>query len=719
MTSTKRIALDFLVKTFVPACIAAVGIGLVMLQIVNAIFNEVNALDKAYTRRSADAAVRAMLQRMENVARDNALWDDASRNAYRPLDQGWLYETWGIGTELGLYNMAFVIDDNQHTVFAFANGQKLEQTAPQILGEGIFLLLEKLPDDGRAFATTSALFKAGSDLYAVSTAPILPSSPSLGIPQNRPNHVVFAKLVDQDLLTELGQDHVLEGLTLDAERPLDKDSLGLSSIDGEDIGTLTWTGRRPGDVARLKYKDVITVMFLSILIVMAGLVSISWKNFKDASLRKMRAYEDAIRDELTGLANRRRAKEKLSALVANGTPAPGSVAIIYADLDGFKEVNDTHGHEAGDELLRVIARSFEKIAGPANLVARLGGDEFAIIVEGKNALEQAWRIARSMLSSLSTPVAFDQRSASLGVSIGIVDISGIENNADELLRCADVAMYAAKTGGRNRICAYEAAMDERHNRSRAIAKELRQALDEKTLNVVYQPIVDARTLRIRAVEALVRWPTSAEKPIGPDVFIPVAEEYGLIGELGRYVMETACRQAAAWKDVTVCINVSPLQFKDVNFPEEVERILKDTGMDGRRVELEVTEGSIIENTDRATASISRLHAMQVRVSLDDFGSGFSSIGHLRKLNFDNVKLDRSLVKDVLTSPQALLLLRATITMAEALNLPTTAEGIENQEEIALLRLAGCRQLQGYLFSRPISADAMTARLVADQNSKVA
>jgi diguanylate cyclase (GGDEF)-like protein len=652
--------------------------------------------------------MHAVLQRMENLARDNVLWDEPVMRAYAPIDEVWAIDTWGSGTELGLYDVAFILDDRDRTLFAHLNGKPLNQPVEQFLGADVHLLTARLPGDSATFQTVSALFRAADGIYAVSAAPILPVSPQIKLPQARPNRVLFGKRLDAELLALLAEQHVLEGLALHDERPGDDESLTLTGIGGNAIASLSWTSRRPGDIARLKYKDVITAMFVTILVVMGGLVLASWHNFKDAGLRKLRAVENSLRDELTGLANRRATRQHLTH-VASAAPG-GGLAIIYADLDGFKEINDTYGHDAGDELLKVVAATFRNAADDHCHIARLGGDEFAVVVSGAEAAARARRIAAHLLDALALPLAVGHRMLSIGVSIGIVDSQDGSLNAEELLRRADIAMYAAKNAGRNRISVYDAAMDHARHQARTIAAELRRALDERSLGVVYQPIFDAATLAIVGAEALVRWPRGAAHQFGPDTFIPVAEEHGLIGELGRFVLETACRSATAWPGLTICVNVSPLQFKDSSFPDEVAAILRRTGLDGRRLELEVTESAVIENTERAAAVIARLHGMGVRVSLDDFGSGFSSIGHLRKLQFDHVKLDRSLVGDVLASPQALLLLRATITMAEALGLPCTAEGIEQEGQVALLRLAGCRQFQGYHFSKPLPEAELSALL---------
>ena len=308
-----------------------------------------------------------------------------------------------------------------------------------------------------------------------------------------------------------------------------------------------------------------------------------------------------------------------------------------------------------------------------------------------------------MIAFMAEPMQFGGRVASVSVSAGIVDVQGGDAGSEEILRRADIAMYAAKTAGRNRVHIYDASLEAKRSERRRIARELREALEGNMLGVVYQPIVNARTRRTVGVEALVRWSHPSGRKCAPDVFIPIAEEFGLIEDLGRFVLAEACSQAARWPGIFVSVNVSPIQFMNPAFADIVEATLRATGLEAKRLEIEVTEGFVIDNTERATAVIDRLHEMMVSVALDDFGTGYSSIGHLRRFRFDKLKLDRSMVVDILLQPSALRLVQGTIAMADALGLRVTAEGIEDENQVSVLRLAGCSLFQGFLFSRPLEA----------------
>jgi EAL domain-containing protein (putative c-di-GMP-specific phosphodiesterase class I) len=269
-------------------------------------------------------------------------------------------------------------------------------------------------------------------------------------------------------------------------------------------------------------------------------------------------------------------------------------------------------------------------------------------------------------------------------------------------------MYAAKAAGRNRYCIYEPALDSRRNEHRAIARQLKSHIENGKIALVFQPIVDARTRTVRGVEALARWPAEDEHSYPPAVFVPVAEEFGLIEELGAFVLREACRQAARWPGIFVSVNISPLHFLKPGFVESVESIVAQSGLRPNQLEIEVTESLIMGNAERAEATIGKLHGMRVGVSLDDFGTGYSSIGHLKRFRFDKLKLDRSMVADILRSPSALRLIQGAVTMADSLGLTVVAEGVDDESQVAVLKLAGCGQFQGFLFSEPVDGKLIPA-----------
>lgn len=437
-----------------------------------------------------------------------------------------------------------------------------------------------------------------------------------------------------------------------------------------------------------------------------------------ARARAYRALEEtaasvrllAERDELSGLHNRRYFYERLEQRL---TQHPDEAhAVLLTDLDGFKEINDTHGHLVGDELLKAAAEAFSNISVQENAtIARLGGDEFAILVAGSDVKARAERIAQLLLERVCQPFYMAGQAAHIGVSIGIASTQdGI--SASEILRRADVAMYAAKQGGKNQFVYYRSELDAHRSHQLQMAQELAAAMAEETIEVHYQPIVDAKTYAVTAAEALARWTRADGTRVSPAEFIPIAEESGLINDLGLYILRRACHDGVEFGTLKLSVNLSPVQFTSENLVEDILAILRETDYPATQLELEVTETYLIEHPERAQPVIEKLQAAGITVTLDDFGTGYSSIGYLRQYGFDRMKIDRSLVSGIAEDESARSIIQAAAILAESLSLKLTAEGVESEEEAVLLRLAGCSELQGYFFGRPQSPRAFTRYLEA-------
>ncbi|HUR43923.1 MAG TPA: bifunctional diguanylate cyclase/phosphodiesterase [Aestuariivirga sp.] len=706
MPNTRSFVLDFGLRVFLPSLAGAAGISLLLLHIFNGIFQETNNLDDTYARRSATAALVSLRENMEALILDNAYWDDAVRNAYGQGTVQWLKETWGAGDEQEVYDAAFVVDADDNTLFASTreDPDNLTKTTLQdYFSSDINLLLSSLPTTGSGFVKTSGIIESRGGPSIVATAVIVPSTKDLRVPGGRPSRLVFASAIDPPTLARLSQQFVLDKLRLAPAGEALPVSVDIISPSNKKLAALTWETRSPGMILRTTFSDTVRAVLMLFLLIVGILIYISWRGFKKAHESKAEAIAASMRDDLTGLANRRELTSLLVSRLSEIRAGNGSLSVAYADLDGFKEVNDAYGHEIGDKLLKSVAAGFAYLAQGADIVARLGGDEFAIIVSGPESAARARRLAGNMIAFLSEPMEFGGRLAAVSVSVGIVDLASDDAGGDEILRRADIAMYAAKAAGRNRIHIYDALLETTRDENRKTARELREAIDQNKLTVVYQPIVDARSRRTVGVEALVRWPSESKLQRTPDKFVPIAEEFGLIEDLGRFVLVEACTRAAQWPGIFVAVNVSPIQFMNPAFADIVEATLRETGLAPNRLEIEVTEGFVIDNTDRATAIIHRLHEIDVSVALDDFGTGYASIGHLRRFRFDKLKLDRSMVMDILRQPSALRLVQGTIAMADALGLRVTAEGIDDENQVSVLRLAGCSLFQGFLFSRPLEA----------------
>lgn len=432
---------------------------------------------------------------------------------------------------------------------------------------------------------------------------------------------------------------------------------------------------------------------------------------RDLRLRQLeteRLSEDnrqiALTDALSGLPNRRALIARLEGLHVRAQDGPAAVAMLFVDLDGFKQINDTFGHELGDAIIRRISAEFRQLVPSDAVLYRMGGDEFAILFEGAVELAHALTVAEMIQRRLALPVRLAAHEFQLGASIGVALSQHSDADPYELLRQADTAMYRAKAQGGSSTQVYTLEMDEGRTWRQQVEKEIRLGIQRDEFAVHYQPLVDAATGAIIAVEALVRWPGRPAGMLSPDSFIPVAESSGLIHPLGLFVFRRACAELAAHPEIRLNVNVSPAQFRHPHFEREVAEVLRETRFPTERLQIEITEGYLIDNPDRANRAIASFTDLGVRVTLDDFGSGFASIGYLRKFPFSGIKIDKSLAAGLGSDPKASMLITGMVHLANGLDMAVTAEGIETERQAAMFRLAGCHELQGYHFGMPAPLD---------------
>ena len=421
----------------------------------------------------------------------------------------------------------------------------------------------------------------------------------------------------------------------------------------------------------------------------------------------------ARHDALTGLANRTLLRGRLEEALAR-TNRGENFAVLYLDLDRFKAVNDTLGHPVGDELLRAVTTRLRANIRDLDTAARLGGDEFAVVQTSVNQPQDATTLARRLIEEISKPYEIQGQQIVVGTSIGIALAPGNDASADLLLKHADLALYRAKGEGRGTWRFFESEMDAQMQARRRLELDLRRAIVEKQFELLFQPQVLVGNRRIVGFEALIRWHHPERGMISPAEFIPLAEETGLIMQLGEWVMQAACREAATWPEhISVAVNVSAVQFRSPLLVDVVAAALQDAGLPGSRLEIEVTESIMLQDNVATLAMLHRLHSLGVRISMDDFGTGYSSLSYLRSFPFDKIKIDQSFIRDLDKQGDARAIVSAISGLGRSLGMSTTAEGVETLEQFEQLRADGCMEAQGYLFGRPMPGEA-AAVLLQDQ-----
>jgi diguanylate cyclase (GGDEF)-like protein len=394
------------------------------------------------------------------------------------------------------------------------------------------------------------------------------------------------------------------------------------------------------------------------------------------------------------------------------------LAVLFVDLDGFKAVNDTLGHSIGDQLLKSIAAKLRDLLPTTDRIARLGGDEFAILQVSSSQPLSSISLAEEIIEVAGHPHDIDGHHVTVGASVGIAIAQPGEMSAENFLKSADLAMYTAKSDGRGTYRIFDPQMDAIVQIRRSLETDMRTALAEGAFSLAYQPLINLQSRQVTSFEALLRWKHPERGAISPAEFIPVAEEMGLIVQIGEWALRQACMEATTWPDdVRVSVNLSPLQFAKGNLVATVMSALASSGLQPSRLELEITESVLLEKSERNLEILSQIRELGVRISMDDFGTGYSSIGYLRNFPFDKIKIDQSFVRDLLVDEGSLAIVRAITNLGVSFGMTTTAEGVESEAQAKCLDLEGCVEVQGYFYSKPVPAsevDSVLKRLSTEQ-----
>lgn len=603
----------------------------------------------------------------------------------------WLYEMFG-------HQLIMVLDPQNRPMQAWRDGLPL--ATPQA-------------DPG-----VQALLRASARLEAADFARVDGRAAALAVGDMGRDaaryRLVSLKFLDDGYLAGLAERSQLKGLRFSDAAASAPARYLLTSQQGDAVGYISWDPTRPGAEMLRTVGPSTALAVLVVMLLCLYMVRRLWTsslNLSQSMLKlgasEAQALHLAFHDVLTGLPNRALVEERLTQALALATRHEQRVALLLIDLDRFKNINDTYGHHAGDELIIAVAHRLSSLVRASDTVGRIGGDEFIVVMPEVDNIGQVQALAQRILDALSQPFALFGGEVWSGASIGLVLAPKDGLDRQELVRKADIALYEAKSGGRGKYRQFERVMDESIRTRQSIAADLRTALQSyQGLAVWYQPLMDIDGKNMVGVEALLRWDHPTRGAIPPGDFIAIAEETGLIIPLGEWVLREACLTQQRFPDLMVAVNVSPVQFRATGFVARMIAIVRECGGDPQRIELEITEGVLIEDEHEARAIIIALREAGFRIALDDFGTGYSSLNYLSTFPVDKIKIDRSFTQSLGVAENSVAIIESVVKLGHAMGLTVTAEGVETTGQMSALADAGCNQLQGYLFSKAVPLERL-------------
>lgn len=719
-------------KLSVPlALIALAAVGL-LLSVMIILAEQIDQEALRHDRAIVERGMTAKIQEVERSITPEVLWDEAVRRMDNHYDDAWAREN----------IVAYLIEQTGFDQVMVLDGQdrpRLAQQGHEILSQAeaerrvaiLSPLVAKLrarerashPAKGRGEhggvvsdpIQVSAITVMDGGAYLATASLVRPDFGWAVIQHPRAPAVVTALKMDGAFLNTFGDRFLLAGVHLHHKdmtaQPTDA-HLPLRDATGQVVATLDWSPPHPGQ--RLLRRTIWPVMIVVCALAAATVLLARRGRLIAQGLiaSEVRAKHLALHDGLTSLPNRLLFEERLRQAIDGLDRKQAAMAVLAIDLDRFKAINDTYGHAVGDELIRTVGERLAAVCRGGETVARLGGDEFGVVTSDLDA-HGAATLAERLLKALCGPLELSCGVVFVSGSVGVVLVEPREAfiGAAEAARRADVALYRAKDEGRGRYCFFEAEMDAALKARRGLEADLRSALRNGDVRLNYQPQVDG-VGRMVGVEALARWTHPTAGAISPEAFVPLAEDCGLIDELGRFVMRRAFQDSLRWRGLRVAINISALQMRQASFVDEVEALLKETGAHPRQIELEITEAALLGDDKACHDTIERLRHMGFSLALDDFGAGYSSLAYLRHYPIDRIKIDRRFIAPLGLDDEAGAVVGAIVRLAKAMRLQVLAEGVETPAQRELLRAVGCTHAQGFLFSPPTPAETIDA-LLAD------
>ena len=650
-----------------------------------------------------------------------AIWDDAVINTKLAFNLNWVHANLGQWLfDFFGHNRSIVLDASNTPLYLMEEGTSVAPDQFNGFSGSILPIVERLrtlaAGQPKAAPSSIADFAVVDGMPAIVGAMTIVSDTGAVLQQPGTEPVIVAvRFLDARAARQLSREYLFEDGRFSLTQTSDpaRAVYPVLSHAGRFIAFYEWESDRPGLLMLRQTGPALTAGFIIAAILVFLLLRQLRRSSAAVEAGRLHAEHQAAHDKLTGLPNRMSFDLHLARTLAAQQTTNANLALLMLDLDRFKQVNDTLGHQAGDGLICAVGERIRAIVGPDVMIARLGGDEFAILAVSPSEPIDAMAISARIIDSIAQPFTLNHFKAHVGVSIGIVMAQGTNAEPHELIRKADIALYEAKAGGRNRAVVFEEHMNELLQLQHTIEGELREALRrDDQLSVAFQPLVDQQTRKVIGAEALARWTHPKYGQISPARFISVAENTGLIEALGDFVLRRSCEMGATAPGRTIAVNISPTQLRNPRFSVQVFDILRETGMRPLDLELEITESILLDDEHVSAQNLRTFRTAGIHIALDDFGTGYSSLSYLKRYPVDRIKIDRSFVNQLAEGHVSVAITQAIVTLAHAMDIEVTAEGVETETQATILGTLGCNTLQGFLFSSGVNA-ARIGEIFAD------
>ena len=689
--------------------------------------------ERALLENAINKSVGSVLDGLKSVA----WWDEAVTKI-----GGDTVDLYFADTEFGLFltetyghDEVYVLDENNRPIYAYKNGARAEPGAydlrhaelspvvAEVRGRSHESGLKERPDefgrtqsDYRTLSPAADVARWAGHIVTVGDRPAVVGAISIvpnidmALLKGEPKLLVGVVYIKEEFISKIARSILLTDLALSPRAPAKSSVLSEPFVgdDGKPAGYLSWTTRRPGHI-------LLTVILPLVACGALGAGVLSNQMFKrlrraseELAQREAKSRHASRHDALSGLPNRMHMLEKVDQWLAkvNVSPHGRRVVAAYVDIDKFKDINDTLGHETGDKLVRAVAERLRSRLRAGDFIARFGGDEFTILCLAEDE-QGGRRLAERISAAFTEPFSIDDQSMRVKASIGIAMAPDHGTTTDDLMRHADIALYDAKRQGRDRAIFFTDDMARNVETRRGIEVDLRAAIERNELRMQYQPIVSCRTGEIVGAEALLRWHHSERGEVPPATFIPIAEESGFMATLGTWMLDRAARDAKRWPDLDIAVNLSPLQFRQTDLVKVLRDLVETHGVVPQRFVLEITEGVLLEANASTTSTLNALQEMGFQTALDDFGTGYSSLHYLCNFKFNKIKIDRSFVANASSSETSRAIIQSVASLGRGLGMEIVAEGVETEYQAQLMSLFGCTELQGFYFSRPVEVDQLS------------